>query len=225
MSAFRLALEMGAGAVELDVHQTAHRELVVIHDEDLRRVGGRFDQIRDMSWQELCRFDVGTWFDAKFRGEIVPQFEDVLALLGNKTEIHAELKRGSSIYPGIEERLVALLRKRRALKSCVISSFEHPALFKVRELESKARIGYLLGDTPLESAWEEMKALQAESLNLSLRQVTAARVAAAHRRKLKVLVYTVNDAADARRLEKMGVDGIFSNFPRLLEKAPSRRAA
>lgn len=219
LAAFRLALELGARAMELDVHQAADKELVVIHDEDLRRTAGRSEHIRDLSWQELCRFDVGSWFDPKFSGERIPRLGEVLDLAGKKAELHLELKHGSRRYPGVEARLLEFLRRRRALKDCVISSFDHEALRAVRELEPKARLGYLLGDTRLEAAWDEMKALRAESLNLSRRKVDAARVAAAHRRRLKVLVYTVDESAEARRLKKLGVDGIFSDLPRLLEDA------
>jgi glycerophosphoryl diester phosphodiesterase len=219
LASFRLALEQGAEAVEFDVHQAADKELVVIHDESLRRTAGRPEQIRDLSWQELCRFDVGCWFDRRFLGERIPQLGEVMDLVGKKVEVHLEIKRGSSYYSGIEGRVVELLRRRRSLKACVVSSFDHQALRAVRALEPKARLGYLLGDTPLDAAWEEIKELSAESLHLSLRQLNAARVAGAHRRRLRVLVYTVNDAAEARRLMKMGVDGVFTNFPRLLEKA------
>jgi len=219
LAAFRLARELGASAVELDVHQAADKELVVIHDEDLRRTAGRSEHIRDLSWQELCRFDVGSWFAPRFSGERVPRLDEVFDAVGAKIEVHVEIKRGSSRYPGIEQRLVALLRRRRRLKTCVVSSFDHEALAAARALEPDLRVGYLLGETPLESAWKELAGLKAESLHLSRRQVTPARVAACHRRRLRALVYTVDDAAQARRLAAMGVDGIFSNFPQLLAKA------
>jgi len=219
LAAFRLALELGAEAVELDVRQAADKELVVIHDDDLRRTAGRSEHIRDLSWQELRRFDVGSWFDPRFRDERVPRLEEVFDLAAGRAELHVELKRGSSLYPGIEERVVELIRRRRAWKTCVVSSFDHASLFAVRALEPRLRLGYLLGETSLKTAWKEMGELKAESLNLSLRQARAARAAGCRRRRLKLLVYTVNDARAARRLEKMGVDGVFSNFPQLLARA------
>jgi len=219
LAAFRLALELGARAVEFDVHQAADKELVVIHDADLRRTAGRAEHIRDLSWQELCRFDVGSWFDRRFSGERIPRLDEVLDLVGRKVEVHLELKRGSGWYSGIESRVVELLRRRRALKTCVVSSFDHRALRAVRALEPKLRLGYLLGETSLDAAWAEMKELKVESLHISRRQANAARVAGGHRRRLQVLVYTVDDAAEARRLQKMGVDAVFSDFPQLLERA------
>jgi glycerophosphoryl diester phosphodiesterase len=218
LAAFRLALEMGAEAVEFDVHQTADRELAVIHDEDLRRVAGRGEQIRDLTWQELLRFDVGSWFDPRFHDEKVPRLEQVFDLLSGKAELHLEIKAGSSVYPGIEESVVAFLRRRRALQSCLVSSFDHRALSAVRALEPRTRLGYLLGDTPLERAWKEIKELKAESLNLSRRQACPKTAAACHRRGLKLLVYTVNEAEEARRLAGMRADGVFSNYPELLSR-------
>jgi glycerophosphoryl diester phosphodiesterase len=218
LASFRLALELGAEAVEFDVHQAADKELVVIHDESLRRTAGRPEQIRDLSWQELCRFDVGSWFDRRFAAERIPRLGEVMDLVGKRAEVHLELKRGSAYYPGIEGRVVEFLRRRRTLQTCVVSSFDHQALRAVRALEPKARLGYLLDDAPIETVWEDAKELAVESLHMSLRQVTAARVAGGHRRRLQVLVYTVDEPAEARRLRKMGVDGVFTNFPRLLEK-------
>ena len=52
--------------------------------------------------------------------------------------------------------MVGLLRRRRALKTCVVSSFDHKALRVVRALEPKLRLGYLLGETSLDEAWAEM---------------------------------------------------------------------
>ena len=48
---------------------------------------------------------------------------------------------------------------------------------------------------------------------------------AAHDLQLEVHVWTVNDAADMRRLLDMGVDGVMSDFPlTLLEVARDRTA-
>ncbi|MDD5656716.1 MAG: glycerophosphodiester phosphodiesterase family protein, partial [Elusimicrobia bacterium] len=213
MAAFRLALEQGAEALEFDVHQTADRELVVLHDEDLRRVAGRPEAVRDLTWPELCRFDVGNWFDPRFRGERIPRLDEVFDLAGRRTLLHVELKRGSAVYPGIERALADFIRRRKALRSCVVSSFDHAALFAIRAQEPRLRLGYLLGSVRLDEAWAQIKDLAAESIHFGARQVTAERVRAAHRRGLNVLVYTVNDTVQAVRLARLGVDGVFSDDP------------
>ena len=52
LSSFSLAIEMGADAVEFDIHQTADNRIVVIHDEALDRTtdgegAGSVSRIRD----------------------------------------------------------------------------------------------------------------------------------------------------------------------------------
>ena len=218
MAAFRRALEMGAKALEFDVHQTLDHELVVAHDDDLKRCGGGDKRrLKAMHWEgEAADVDVGSWFDERFAGERMPRLADVYDLAPSRVELHLEIKHGSGVYPGIEERVVDFLHHRRgALRRTLVSSFDHAALYSVRSLDAKVRLGYLLGLTTLTSAFREMGDLAAESLNLSLRQTTARAVKAAHDRGHKVLVYTVNTPADRDRLSRMGVDGIFCNYPEL----------
>lgn len=216
MAAFRLALEMGAKAMEFDVHQTLDHELVVAHDDDLKRCGRDRRRLRALHWEnEAQDIDVGSWFDKRFSGERLPRLSDLYDLTPPSIELHLEIKHGSSVYPGIEERVVDLLHHRGALLRTLVSSFDKEALYSVRSLDEKVRLGYLLGLTTLKTAFKEMKELSAESLNLSARQTTARVVKAAHDRGYKVLVYTVNTPMERDRLAKLGVDGIFCNYPEL----------
>ena len=215
MAAFLRSLAMGAKAIELDVHQTLDHELVVAHDDDLKRCGRDKRRLKNVHWEDVAKLDVGSWFDKSFQGERLPRLEDVYDILPKDVELHVEIKRGSSVYPGIEERVVDLIHKRGANARTLVSSFDHAALYSVRSIDEKIRLGYLLGLTTLRTAFAEMKDIAAESLNLSARQTTARVVKAAHERDYKVLVYTVNTPAERDRLAALGVDGIFSNYPEL----------
>ncbi len=215
MAAFLRSLAMGAKAIELDVHQTLDHELVVAHDDDLKRCGRDKRRLRNVHWEDVAKLDVGSWFGKSFQGERLPRLEDVYDILPKDVELHVEIKRGSSVYPGIEERVVDLIHKRGANARTLVSSFDHAALYSVRSIDEKIRLGYLLGLTTLRTAFAEMKDIAAESLNLSARQTTARVVKAAHERDYKVLVYTVNTPQGRDRLAALGVDGIFSNYPEL----------
>ncbi len=215
LAAFRRALAMGAPAIELDVHQTLDHELVVAHDDDLKRCARDKRRLKNVHWDDIAGLDVGAWFDKSCAGERLPRLKDVFDLLPASVELHIEIKRGSSVYPGIEERVVDLIHKRAASSRTVVSSFDHAALYSVRSLDEKVRIGYLLGLTTLKTALREMQEIDAESLNLSVRQTLVRTVKAAHDRGRKVLVYTVNTPAERDRLNTLGVDGIFSNYPEL----------
>lgn len=215
MASFLRALAMGAPAIELDVHQTLDHELVVAHDDDLKRCARDRRLLKNVHWDDVSSLDVGAWFGKEYTGEKLPRLDDVFDILPKNVELHVEIKRGSSVYPGIEERVVDLIHKRAASARTVISSFDHAALYSVRSLDQKVRLGYLLGLTTLKTAFREMKEIDAESLNVSVRQTLARTVKAAHDRGRKILVYTVNTPAERDRLRKLGVDGIFCNYPEL----------
>lgn len=187
LQAFALACDMGAKAVEFDVHQSPEGRLYVSHDplKDLRKA---------------------------------PGLEEVLELLGPSVEIHAEIKEGGRRYSGIEKRLLEALKKKGVFENSVVSSFDHPTLSRVRELSSKARIGYLAGRVSLGQALEDVKAMKAESVHLSLSQCSAQWVGEFRRRKVPVYVYTVNGEVDLRRVQGLGVEGIFSDYPDILSR-------
>lgn len=213
MAAFKVALEMGAKAIELDVHQTRDGRLVVIHDGDLKRTAKFKKRIKELTYSQLKEQEVGSWFHSDFRGEAVPLLDEVYDLCQGRAELHVELKKGSSLYPGIERNVLELVERRGAWETTLFSSFDHTALFNIRDLSEKARLGYLKGFTLMPKAYKEMQAMRAESLNCSLRQVNEKLVRTCHDKGLRVFVYTVNEPQDIQRLDKLGVDGVFCNYP------------
>lgn len=217
LAAFAKALEIGAESIEFDVQQTKDGELVVIHDIDLRRVAGARRFVGKMSWYDLSQWDVGSWFDPRFKGERVPRLQDLLDLVerkGRLIELQLEIKDGRKPYEGIEKRILDLLRSRPQWEGkVVISSFNHGALRRVRELDPHIRLGYLVGLTRRPKAIKEVEALRCESVHLSRRQVDRYWVEAIRKSGRKTFVYTVNDRAELERMRALGVDAIFTNFP------------
>ena len=65
MAAFVRALELRARAIELDVHQTLDHELVVAHDDDLRRCGRDRRRLKALHWDDAAQVEVGSWFEGQ----------------------------------------------------------------------------------------------------------------------------------------------------------------
>ena len=221
LASFRKALEMGAASIEFDVQQTKDGRLVVIHDPDLKRLAGARKRVRALTWAELSTLDVGRWFGPRFKGEKVPLLEELLDFYEShapgRMELQLEIKNGFRPYSGVERHVLECLDSRPEWNGrVVISSFDHKALHRVRDLDSKARLGYLVGMTRRASALKEAVRLGCESLHLSLRQTNRKWIDSAHASGLKVLVYTVNTAIECRRLMALGVDAVFTNFPDVL---------
>ena len=98
MMAFRAALANGYG-IELDLHLTKDGELVVFHDDTLKRMCSRPDTIENLTSHELksCHL-LGT-------SETIPLFRDVLSLVDGKVPLLIELKIPTSSLQICEETL------------------------------------------------------------------------------------------------------------------------
>ena len=62
LSGFIKAIELGIDGVELDVHMTKDKKLVVVHDENLKRISGTDGNIRDFTYKELIKYDISIPF-------------------------------------------------------------------------------------------------------------------------------------------------------------------
>lgn len=89
LSAFRNAVKKGYG-IELDVHLTKDKRLVVFHDDTLSRMCGDSGRIEECTFDELSRLRL---LDTDER---IPSFEEVLSLVDGRVPLLIELK-GTSI--------------------------------------------------------------------------------------------------------------------------------
>jgi glycerophosphoryl diester phosphodiesterase len=91
----------------------------------------------------------------------------------------------------------------------------------MRALDKDIALGYLghnLRAVLLVPAIMRARALRAVNFNIALRIAYGLNVGLIRKAGFKVCVYTVNKKADALRMQKIGVDGIFSNYPDILTK-------
>ena len=109
-----------------------------------------------------------------------------------------------------------------ALETSMVSSFQWKALEKVRALDAKIRIG-LLAEKDRDALLEAASAMGAYSVNPRMDLVDAAFCTEAHKRDLKVMVWTVDAPEAMRILIGFGVDGIISNYPARLRDVMAGR--
>jgi glycerophosphoryl diester phosphodiesterase len=222
MAAFRLAVEMGADWIELDIHQTADDHLVVLHDFSLQRTSGDRRPVQTLTLKQIKKFDVGLWWDKAYRNERVPTLDDVLTFARNRINVQIEIKRGSSLYPGIEKRLIEMIDRHRAQNRTAVSSFEIEALKTVRELDDKMPLGLLTRKTRPREILEEAVSLKVQSIHISTRRLSKTLLTQAHLTGLPVYAYTVNRPSLMSRYLAMGADGLFTNYPDRLHNLMNR---
>src|SRR5262249_56310538 len=126
------------------IEVSGEEQLVVIHDARMERTTDGRGAVREPTVRELKRLDAGRWFGRRFRGQRIQTLAEVLERFRARAGFGIELKAGSELYPGIEERLLGLLQLYDVLGRTLVASFDHHALKKCRDLDPDVRTAALV---------------------------------------------------------------------------------
>jgi glycerophosphoryl diester phosphodiesterase len=235
LSAFRNALALGARVLELDVHLAADGAVAVIHDATLERTSSGSGPVAACTAADLRHARL-RGPDGALTEDWVPTLDEVLALAGPAgAALLVEVKtpgpavryerRGDRVvavpgprYEGLERRVLDLLRAAGLTDRTFVMAFNPAVLAEVRALAPEQSTTLLVdrrhveqsGARPVETVTWATEA-RANFLGLHFSLCDAAVVEAAHRAKIAVGVFTVNDEPTMRRLAALGVDVIISD--------------
>jgi glycerophosphoryl diester phosphodiesterase len=235
--AYDLALDLGADYIEQDLQLTSDGVLVALHDTTLDRTA-RGDAanctglVSDKTLAQIKTCDVGTWFNEAFPayarpeyvGLQIPTLEEIFQRYRRRVNYYIETKAPDQADM-MEERLLALLDQYRLRRPArrwrvLIQSFSVASLQKIHALDPKLpliQLTFTLGTGVALQQNLDTFAAYAVGVGPLSSTITAETVAAAHDRCLALHPYTVNDTAAMSSLITLGVDGMFTNFPDLLD--------
>lgn len=218
--AFRNALGLGADYLETDVHLTADGDVVVVHDPTLERTTTGRGPVRATPTADLAAVRLRA-ADGTVTDEPVPTLAALLELLApSRAELLLEIKVDAERrrYPGIEEKVLALLDRHRLADRVLVMAFEADTIRRVRELEPAQRTVLLVSQRRAQNArtgdvitWA--RDARATVLGIDHRALDAALLFAARAAGLQVAAWTVNEEADIRRVLALGVDVVISDRP------------
>lgn len=223
LRAMELAWKQQADAIELDLWLSKDGRLVVFHDSNTKRFDGTTRKVPDLTWAEMRQLDVGSWKSPEFKGERVPTLESILETIPAGRRAVLEVKCGPEILPELKRVLES---SPRPAKELAIISFNFETIRQSKRLFPRVE-HYFLHDykrQPPTDSFPEIGPLieqcqkeQIDGLNLNFNwPITPSFVAQVKSAGLKLLVWTVNDPAVARRLVDAGVDGITTDKPQWL---------
>ena len=207
-----LGLRAGADLIELDVHVTADGQVVVIHDGDVSRTTGGRGRIAEMTLAEIQGSpNAGSTFGTRFAGERIPTLAEVLDWARTRIPLVVEIKGDPLPAPGIEARVVELLRAHAMLADAEVISFHHSSSGASRSWR-RARHG-ILYQAQLADTVGAARAWLADSVRPGWAYVTRALVEEIHAAGLVASTWNANDDTRAAYLVGLGVDSIGSDYP------------
>lgn len=213
MPAFRKAIELKSDFIELDVHMTKDRKLVVIHDEKVDRTTNGSGMVAFMTLDQIKKLDAGSWFSEKYKGVQIPTLREVMDLVKNTPLfLNIEIKIGYRFYPNIEEKIIALIEEYDMIDRIIISSFDHYSLVRVKEINPKIKTG-ILYIASLFEPWEYARYVKVDYLHPNYITVTKEFLQSAAKNNFPINAYTVNDEKVMKELAYGKISGIITNYP------------
>jgi glycerophosphoryl diester phosphodiesterase len=213
LASFSLAIEMGANAVEFDIHQTSDGKIVVIHDEELKRTTDGEGMVMSKPLDEIKKLDAGSWYGKEFTGESVPTLEEALSHICSRAIALVEVKHSSYFYPNIEENIVnAVSGKQEWMRRAIFISFDPSILVRLKELNNKITLGLLTLDPP-EEYIEIAEDFGASAIFPRWEKMKPDSVKLVHEGGFTVHPWVMDRDEDVMKVLEMQPDSLSSNFP------------
>ncbi len=213
LAAFRLGASHGYRAFECDVKLSADGAPFLLHDATLDRTTSGAGIASEKTWAELSRLDAGHWHSNTYAGEPLPRLEAIASYcMRNDFMLNIEIKPtpGDEVQTGrVVAATAAGLWVQRADKP-LLSSFSADALAAAKDAAPNLPRALLLDKLPGDwFATAQDLGCSAVITHFSL--MDAGVTKRLRDAGMRAMVYTVNDADEAKRLLALEIDGIITD--------------
>lgn len=217
ISALQYTIDSGADYAEIDVQETKDGELILLHDDSLKRTAGVKKNVWDMTLKQIEKLDAGASFHKKFRGEKIPEFTEVLKFCKGRLDLNIEIKYNGK-NKGIVNKVVRAIKENHFEDHCVVTSMNYQFLKQIKKTAPEIRTGYIM--TMTYGGVQGMEA--ADFFSVKHTYVDEKFVTQAHALGKEVHVWTVNYKGDAKRMLDIGADNIITDDPIMVRKVQNR---
>jgi len=212
MESYKLAKEMNADYLEIDLQISKDNTLVAMHDSTVDRTTNGTGRVDSLTIDELKKLDAGSWFDQSFNQSTIPTLEEVLDEFGHDVNYYIEVKAEN----GIEKLLLTLLDDYDLLDNygqVIIQSFHVDSLKLINKLNKKIPL-IQLGSIEDFSSKEKLEYISnyAIGIGLNYKDIDKNYTEEVKNHNLKLHPFIVNNTEDIELLIEMGVDGVFTDF-------------
>ena len=214
MLAYEKAVEAGCDELEIDVQMTRDGVLVILHDETVERTTDGKGFIKDLTYQELRKFNVNARFGDQYGFNPIPSFEEYLDWVRKKNvTTNIELKNRKYYYEGLEERTLELVQDYGLEDRVMLSSFNHVSLLKCKQLAPDIECGILVSKPEIWNAGYFASTYGLECYHPDVLSLTKATVDDCVKYGIKVNAWTINGMEELQKLYAWGCDGVITNYP------------
>jgi glycerophosphoryl diester phosphodiesterase len=205
LRSIRRALDFGVHGIEIDV-QLVQGELMVFHDARLERTTNGRGYLAKHTFESLRQLDAG-------QGERIPTLREVFETVDRRAFINVELKGKGTAAPAAALIHEFVVEHGWEYTHFLVSSFRFREMRTLRMVGDPAIPAGLLLARPTRFFRRLGKFLRVSAVHPNVRFTSQWLVTQAHLEGWKVFPYTVNTPIQLGQMKKVGVDGVFTDFP------------
>ena len=220
LASVNLAWKMDVDAVEIDIHLSKDNQIIVIHDDNTKRITGKDHAVIDTNSDVLRKLDVGSHKDSKFKGEKLPLLEEVIATIPKGKKLVVELKSSDNVLP----KMAQILNNNDKSSQLVFISFDKEAIIKVKQSYPQNPCYWLCNNKEfLLANIRSVADAGLDGINLKYNIIDEQTMELSRKYGLDMITYTVNDPEEAKRLIRLGVKQITTDRPEWLKNQMNNR--
>ncbi len=213
LAALDYSIQHGADMAEIDVQMTKDKEVILMHDSNLKRTSGYDQKVTETTYQKIRQLEVGGRFDAAFFGEPIPTLEEALKKAKGKLTLMIEIKVSDDTSE-ITKKVIELIEAHNMEDECLIGSMDYRVLQVAKMINPDIQTVYITalayGD------YQNLKDVDYYSIEASF--ISYALISQVHHSGKQIYAWTVNKEATMQTMIAMQVDGIVTDNPTLLKK-------
>ena len=211
LAAFEKALDIGVDMLEIDVRVTGDGQLIVLHDPSLDRTTDCEGIVRELGIEKIRQADAG-------HGERIPILREVFDLARHRAPILLEIKSDF-----IAELVVQAIAEAQFAEQVVVQSFNPQTVERVKRMAPHLPASLLIGELPTAPSRLRARRLVSQVLEIGANTLsiwhatlTPSLIEEMRKRGVTVWAWTVDEEITMRDLAMMGVQGLVTNYPDVL---------
>lgn len=221
MIAFEKALAYDCDGIECDIQLTRDKVPVIIHDEKIDRTSDGKGYVKNFTYRELLAFDFAHHKPGNYGKSSIITLRELLLLIRDSRKdisLNLELKNDSIEYRGLEQIVLSEVEEFEDNMDIIYSSFNHNSLRLLQKLKKGIQTAALI-DRELPDLPRYLNSLGTGGIHPSILILNEEIIENLLARNFYVNVYTINDAALAKRLSDHNVTGIFTDYCKEMKEA------
>lgn len=212
-----------ADMVEFDVQPSKDLELMVFHDRNgIERTTNGKGKVPDLTFDYLRSLDAGTWFNSKYKAEIIPTFSEALDSIPKQFLLNIELKYYNPDSDWFEKEIIETMELHNVERRSVITARHVENIERIKEANQEIKCALLQKEREKSEYFDLIMKLGLHTVQIRKSALDKSFIERCHDNQIKVFYFYADEPSEMKKAIELEVDGILTNYPDRLKNFITR---